>query len=527
MGGLARFLNQLIIGNVFDSPDILEAYSTDRSAIKIKPKAVAFPESTDDLQKIMKFIYQLASRDIMVPVSVRGSGLDEMGGDLTNGLVISTEKLNRLLESDRRERLVRVQAGITLRELNTALSLNGLVIPICGHEQETIGGLISSCPIDDYASHYGGIMHYVDRLEVVLANGDSLQTSIVKKRRASKKSKPKTYEADIYRKLAKVIDANADLIKELSKDSTKNGYHNITMVPRKGKIDILPLFFGAEGTLGVISEVILRAVPISREAGRVAATFSDIETAQKFLDFLKPLRPCELNIYDVKMIKAVEEMGKRTSEITRKMDDGFVVHARFNENSKSYVRKIRSISKVLPKNSVVLVDPDNKMVAINELENSITSYLYYAKDGERVPLLTDFYIPAEKLPAFLGDIKILENKLGLDLALYGSYLNSLYSLRPKFKVEDEEFNKTATAFLRAGSFIIERQGGAVVAGGPEGRVKSIVANSRLSEAKKNLYLEIKAIFDRYGIISPDIKTGTDPRFTLRHFRSSGSSKFMI
>lgn len=527
MGGLARFLNQLIIGNVFDSPDILEAYSTDRSAIKIKPKAVAFPESTDDLQKIMKFIYQLASRDIIVPVSVRGSGLDEMGGDLTNGLVISTEKLNHLLEADRRERLVRVQAGITLKELNTALSLNGLTIPICGHEQETIGGLISSCPIDDYAKNHGGILHYVERLEVILPNGDSLQTSRIKKKSATKKGRAKTFEADIYRKLAKVIDVNAELIKELAKDSTKNGYHNIAKVSQRSTLDVLPLFFGAEGTLGIISEVILRAVPISREAGRVAATFADIETTQKFLEFLKPLRPSELNIYDVKMIKAVEEMGKRTSEITKKMDSGFVVHARFDEKSKSYARKIRSISKVLPKNSIVLIDPDSRMVAINELENSITSYLYYAKDGERVPLLTDFYIPAEKLPAFLSDIKVLEDKLGLDLALFGSYLNSLYNLRPKFKVEDENFNKTATTFLRAGSYIIERQGGAVVAGGPEGRVKSIVANSKQSEAKRNLYLEIKAIFDRYGIISPDIKTGTDPRFTLRHFRSSGSSKFMI
>ena len=132
----------MIVGNVFDSPEILEAYSTDRSILKIKPKYVALPESTDDIRKLMKFCYQLASKNIRIPIAIRGSGLDELGGDLTNGLVISTEKLNRLLESDKRERLVRVQAGITLKELNTALSVNGLTIPIGGHEMETIGGLI-------------------------------------------------------------------------------------------------------------------------------------------------------------------------------------------------------------------------------------------------------------------------------------------------------------------------------------------------------------------------------------------------
>ena len=127
----------------------------------------------------------------------------------------------------------------------------------------------------------------------------------------------------------------------------------------------------------------------------------------------------------------------------------------------------------------------------------------------------------------MEDLKVMEESLGLDLALYGSYLNSIYSLRPKFSVEDEDFNKRATAFLRAGAYIIERQKGAVVAGGPEGRIKSIVTNTKMSDAERELYEQIKNLFDKNGIVSPDIKIGTDARFTMRHFRSSSSSKIMI
>ena len=163
MGKIARYLNQLIIGNVFDAPEIMETYATDRSALKIKPKLVALPESTEDVRKIMRFCYQLASKGINMPVTVRGSGLDEGGADLGNSIVISTEKMNKLLEADRRERLVRVQAGMTLRELNTALSVNGLTIPVGGRDNETIGGLISNSPCDDFAGKYGGIMMYVER----------------------------------------------------------------------------------------------------------------------------------------------------------------------------------------------------------------------------------------------------------------------------------------------------------------------------------------------------------------------------
>ena len=104
MGKIAKYLNQLTVGNVFDNLEILENYSTDHSALKIKPKFVAFPESTADIQKLMRFFNQLATKDIKVAVTARGSGLDEGGADLTNGIVISTEKLNKLLEIDPRER---------------------------------------------------------------------------------------------------------------------------------------------------------------------------------------------------------------------------------------------------------------------------------------------------------------------------------------------------------------------------------------------------------------------------------------
>ena len=109
----------------------------------------------------MRFFNQIAAKEIPVAVTARGSGLDEGGADLSSGLVISTKKLNRLLEIDPRERLVRVQSGMTLKELNTALSVSGLTIPISGHDEETIGGLISNAPIDDNAGKYGGISNFV------------------------------------------------------------------------------------------------------------------------------------------------------------------------------------------------------------------------------------------------------------------------------------------------------------------------------------------------------------------------------
>ena len=203
MGKIAKYLNQLTVGNVFDNPEVLEKYSTDQSALKIKPKFVAFPESTDDIRKLMKFFNQLSTKDINVTITPRGSGTSEGGESLSSGIIISTEKLNKLLEIDTRERLVRVQSGITLKELNTALSVSGLTIPVEGRDEETIGGLISNMPADGAMGKYGGIMNFVERIEVVLTNGECLQTERLKRYAVAKAAAEKSFEGNIYQNTLK------------------------------------------------------------------------------------------------------------------------------------------------------------------------------------------------------------------------------------------------------------------------------------------------------------------------------------
>ena len=528
MGKIARYLNQLTIGNTFDSPEILERYSTDRSVLKVRPKAVTLPESTEDVRKLMRFCSQLASKGINLPVTIWGSGLDETGAGIGNGLVISTEKMDKLLESDRRERLVRVQAGITLKELNTALSINGLTIPIGGHEKETIGGLISNCPVDLFAGKYGGILRYVERIEVVLPSGDTIQTDWMSQRSASKIAQEKTTEGTIYRKLNALFKKNEELITEIRKNRHESrGYAKVGIASRKKSFDLMPLFFGAQGTLGIITEVILRAVPIENKTARALAVFDKYESAEKFMKFVKPLEPRELGIYDIRIANAAEEVGKKLGINTAKYEEGFVVFAKFDKHANSKVGKIAGLKKSLPRTAQLVVESTKSATTLNEFENSLTSFLNQVRTGERVPLATDFYLPPENLGNFIADLKVLERSLKLDLALYGSYSAGSYCLRPKFNVEDEDFLKKAVAFLRATNFIINRQGGSISGGTPEGRVKALVSTLNMSEDEKNLYTEIKNIFDPQGIMNPGIKLGADARFTLTHFRSTSSGKTVL
>lgn len=528
MGKITKYLNQLVIGNVFDTPEILDKYSTDQSALRIKPKFVAFPESTDDIRKLIRFFNQLANKDIRVAVTARGSGLDETGADLTNGVVISTEKLNHLLEIDTRERLVRVQSGITLRELNTALSVSGLSIPIDGHDEETIGGIISRNAASECGGKYGGIYDYVERIEVVLANGECLQTERLKKYALAKRAADKSLEGELYRKVIKITKEKRELIEKIEQENRSlAGYPMIAKVPKRETLDLMPLFFGAEGTLGIISEVILRAVPIKKCPERIVATFKEIDHAIKYAETISALRPRKLNLFDLKIIMEAREAGKNLDGVIRKLDDGFVVFASFDERPSSALKKVMNMRDKFPRTAKFIFESQNDQPTLNEFENALSNYLSRVKDGERVPILTDFYLPRQNVAKFLEDLKVLEAKLDLRLELYGSLATSIYSLRPKFDLEDENFNKKATMFLRAGAFIISRQGGELAGGTPEGRLKAVVTNTTMLEPEKELYTQIKELFDRNGILNPDAKLGANSKFTLTHFRSTNQPKIMI
>ena len=82
-------------------------------------------------------------------------------------------------------------------------------------------------------------------------------------------------------------------------------------------------------------------------------------------------------------------------------------------------------------------------------------------------------------------------------------------------------------FLRTGNFIVKREGGSITGGSPEGRVKALVTNNSMTETEMAFYKEIKDIFDRYQVMNPDVKLGTDARFVLGHIRTTGINKIVI
>ena len=528
MNKVLNYLNRQIKGNVFDNPNILEAYSTDRSVLKILPKYVALPESTDDVRKLARFINQLAIKDYRIPIAIRGSGLDATGADLTNGLIISTEKLNKIKEIDTYDRLVHVEAGITIGELNSALISHGLILPVNVDPRETVGSLVANATTDSYAYRYGGIMNYVDRAEIVLASGDVIQTSRFGQRGFSRRKSMTNVEGIIYRDLNRILQENESTIKTLKNNRNFAGYPNIQYVLRDdGNIyDPLTVFFGSQGTLGIITEVILRTVLVPPKIEHILVSFNSFRLANDFLSFAKSLHPLELNFYNQEIINIAEANGKCPEFLKNHSPEGYLVYASFCDKPRVNRKKLEKCIEFLPKSAKSYLDNDKKS-DFGAILNSLTSYLNDNVEGERAPFVNDFYVPSDEIANFISDLKFLEQKYKILLPIYGSYATSIYSVRPDVKLSTEPGRRFIAQFITDFNKLLRIHYGYICGGNPEGRLKALLTNHELTVAEKNLYREIKETFDPNKILAPDAKLGSDARSVSPYFRTTENSSIML
>lgn len=222
MNKIATYLNEHLLGEVSSSKSVRKKYATDGSVLTLAPEIVAFPRITNDVRKIARFTWQLAEKGHIVGMTARGYGGDVTGAAIGKGIIIDTSvRLNKIIQVAPKDKLVHVQAGASLDTVNEVLRWQGLTLPGALNRDLrslTVGGVIAGAT---YGVN-GSISDSIERLEVVLANGDVIETGRVNRREVNKKLGLQTFEGEIYRKLEGLLEDNAELIEEIAKDEVRD-----------------------------------------------------------------------------------------------------------------------------------------------------------------------------------------------------------------------------------------------------------------------------------------------------------------
>ena len=226
---------QQIVGErnvIYGDPEQLEGYSHDEVADKRyarMPEAVVRPANAQEISEIIK----LANRE-MLPVTPRGAGSGLSGGavPLYGGLVLSVERMNKILDIDTANMMVTVEAGIVTNQINTVLEEYGLFYAGYPMSLETcyIGGNVAENAGGGKAIKYGVTDRYVHGLEVILPTGE-------------------------------IVQLGGKRVKDVT------GYN------------LLHLMVGSEGTLGIFSKVTLKLLPIPKAKVDLLVLFKHFQEA--------------------------------------------------------------------------------------------------------------------------------------------------------------------------------------------------------------------------------------------------------
>jgi D-lactate dehydrogenase (cytochrome) len=248
------------------SPDEIQNYLVDAANVKGFCDAVYFPESETDIVEILR---KANTEKLKVTVSGNGTGLT--GGRVPQGgIVISTEKLNKIIEINDREKFAVVQAGVILKDFQESVEEKNLFYPPDPTERNCfIGATVATNSSGAKTFKYGPTRDYIKSLRIVLPDGDLLNLE---------RGKFISNEYDLI--LTPESGRNIELkIPDYSMPYTKHaaGYYCYK------NMDAIDLFIGSEGTLGIISEVKVKLLDLPKNVLSAVIFFNSGDDALNFL----------------------------------------------------------------------------------------------------------------------------------------------------------------------------------------------------------------------------------------------------
>ena len=528
MSKVATYLQEHILGEVSVQPAVLAALSTDASILTQTPEMAVYPRVTNDIRKVARFAWQLAEKGHVLPITARGGGTDQTGAAIGRGVsLVLPAHLNRSLEFDQRQKLVRVQPGLNAQALNDMLRLQGMTLPVlprsCAYS--TVGGAVANNASSARSGRFGTMRNWTHQLEVVLANGDVLQTERLSKRELNKKKGITGLEGDIYRKLDNLIDDNHELIidrlaEEGSRDSA--GYTALRDVKRKdGSFDLTPLFVGSQGTLGIISEMILKVDFAPSKRAAVVASFPTAEAARDMADTLSAFGPAILEYYDGALFQEAAKQGRLypTHSVVDHRATLVVVYEDFNDHAIN--KKLKKTMKVLDPTDALVTTSDDEAIDTLLAIRDVTSYtLRPATKGiSAPPLLDGIYIPADRRESFMSAMDELTHKHHMELGLYGDLNDNIWYARPHFELSKVSDKQKVFKLLDECAALVEQHNGVLIGEAGEGRLKSHVLTKTIDDDVRTLFAAVKDIFDPHGILNPGVKQSVELRDLVSQLRS--------
>ena len=433
--------------SLISDPDITASYSRDQApfASAAAPFAVLLARSATEISIAVKY-----ANENSIPVVTRGAGSGLSGGanSTADSLVISLEKMNQIIEIDTANQIARVQAGLINLDLDTAAKEFGLAyLPDpASRDWSSLGGNAATNAGGMCCVKYGVTGAHVRAMQVVLASGEIIELG-----KATKKSVT-TY-------------------------------------------DLLHLFIGSEGTLGIITELTLNLEIRPAAPSTLIATFPSVTKAAAAAAALLQYRPSMLEIVDQTTLKAVQAWHPLGFEVA-----GSVLLMQLDENHSLCEAALETCKQFDLIDGVYSDDPADAADLIR-----VRKLAYPALERMGATLLDDVALPITKIAEFVERVEKLSKEVNLTIGIFGHAGDG--NMHPTI-VHDHGDLAAAERAQRAFGQIVEiaqSLGGTASGEHGIGSIKPGFVTNEISKTVIDLQRAVKKVFDPNSILNPGKK----------------------
>ena len=439
---------------VFYDEENLEHYGHDETErLQYNPEVVVKPRTTEEIAAIMK----MCNTDL-IPVTPRGAGTGLSGGALPHlgGVLISTERMNSIIEIDERNLQVTTEPGVITEILMNAVKEKGLFYPPDPSSRGScfIGGNVAENSGGPKAVKYGVVKDYVLNLEVVLPNGEIIWTG------------------------ANVL-----------KNST--GY-NLTQ-----------LMVGSEGTLGFVTKIVLKLIPLPKYDLLMLVPFASLEKASEAVSaiFRAGFTPSGLELVEIDALKIVSKMvDSHAVPVGDDVAAHLIIEVDGND-MEVLMKDMEAISELMMQyegGEVFFADDANQKAELWKLRKRVAEAVKMA--GYTIE--EDTVVPRAELPKLIHGVKELGKQYGFHAVCYGHAGDGNLHIRINHPtIKNSHGSEEMTQALRALFILVKSLGGTVSGEHGIGLIQKPYMDIVFKQANLQLMRAIKKAFDPNNILN--------------------------
>ncbi len=512
---LGRHLRRHIQGEVRFDPTSRRLYSTDASIYQIEPLGVVIPKTIADLVATV----QIAA-ETQTPLTARGGGTSLSGQSIGPGLLLDCSKyLNAILDVDRGTRLVRVQPGVILDQLNRAVAAHDLQFgpDVATASRANLGGMIGNNSAGSRSIVYGKTMDHVRRLGLVLADGTQTEFRPLPTTEWDRRAAARSLEGAIYRGVRQLVCENAEEIRRRFPRILRrvSGYNldalcdQWTNTPPAQLVSLVPLLVGSEGTLAVVTEAELALVPRPRVRGLLVPHFTSLGAAMDALAACLEFGPSAVELLDRMLLDLAREnlSLKDTMTVVQGRPEALLMVEFSGQSAAEVVDRIEKLQTRLHEVAgvtalVPALEPALRDPLWNLRRDAVP--LLYGMPGDRKPVtfVEDTAVAPAQLPAFVARFRELLCRHGTQGAFYGHASVGCLHIRPVLNLKDAADVTRMRQITEEVTDLVLEYGGALSGEHGDGLARSEWNRKMFGPVVYKAFCRVKQIFDPQQILNP-------------------------